>query len=107
MNHQTLPIQMTDEMNFQLSEGGFNIGTAETAIFPIILGNHNLVLNGTRMMGAKWVLAVGVPYPAVARKKTRIRMIVTSKMTKAHLDKGYEALCNAINQSRHESLQIL
>ncbi len=91
----------------KILEGGFDIGTAETAIFPIILGNHNLVLNATRIMGANGVLAVGVPYPAVARKKTRIRMIVTSEMTKAHLDKGYGELCNAINQSRHESPQIL
>jgi len=86
--------------------GGFNIGTAETAIFPIILGNHNLVMNAAQIMGANGVLAVGVPYPAVARKQTRIRMIVTSEMTKAQLDKGYEALCNAINQSKLEEMAI-
>ena len=86
--------------------GGFNIGTAETAIFPIILGNHNLVLNAARIMGANGVMAVGVPYPAVARKQTRIRMNVTSEMTQAQLDKGYDALCNAIQQSKREEMAI-
>ncbi|MEQ1747703.1 MAG: aminotransferase class I/II-fold pyridoxal phosphate-dependent enzyme, partial [Saprospiraceae bacterium] len=70
--------------------GGFNIGTAQAAIFPIILGNHNLIMNAPTAMGNMGVLAVGVPYPAVSRKQTRIRMNVTSEMTQAHLDKGYD-----------------
>jgi len=78
--------------------GGFKIGTAETAIFPIILGNHNLVLNAATIMGNNGVLAVGVPYPAVSRKQTRIRMNVTSEMTQAQLDKGYDVLCKAIQE---------
>ncbi len=87
--------------------GGFKIGTAETAIFPIILGNHNLVMNTAQIMGTNGVLAVGVPYPAVARKQTRIRMIVTSEMTKAHLDKGCQELVNAIKQSKQEQMAIV
>ena len=55
-------------------------------------------------MGANGVLAIGVPYPAVARKQTRIRMIVTSEMTKAQLDKGYNELRNAIEQSKLEEM---
>ncbi len=90
----------------KILEGGFNIGTAETAIFPIILGNHNLVMDSARIMGANGVMAVGVPYPAVSRKQTRIRMNVTSEMTNAQLDKGYEVLCNAIRQSKLEDMAI-
>ncbi len=90
----------------KILEGGFNVGTAETAIFPIIIGNHNLVMNAARIMGANGVLAIGVPYPAVSRKQTRIRMIVTAEMTKAHLDKGYKELCNAIEQSKLEEMAI-
>ena len=90
----------------KILEGGFKIGTAETAIFPIILGNHNLVMNTAQIMGTNGVLAVGVPYPAVARKQTRIRMIVTSEMTKAHLDKGCQELVNAIKQSKQEEMVI-
>lgn len=87
--------------------GGFNIGKAETAIFPIILGNHNLVMNAARIMGANGVLVIGVPYPAVSRKQTRIRMIVTAEMTKGQLDKGYDELCNAIEQSISEEKMVI
>jgi len=59
-----------------------------------------------RITGANGVMAVGVPYPAVSRKQTRIRMNVTSEMTKEQLDKGYEALCNAIQQSKLEETII-
>ncbi len=86
--------------------GGFKIGTAETAIFPIILGDHNLVMNSAQIMGTNGVLAVGVPYPAVSRKQTRIRMIVTSEMTSDQLDKGYNELCNAIKQSKKEEMAV-
>jgi 7-keto-8-aminopelargonate synthetase-like enzyme len=59
-----------------------NTGKAETAIFPIILGNHNRVMDVARIMGVNGVLANGVPYPAVPRKQTRIRMTVTAAMTR-------------------------
>lgn len=80
--------------------GGFNIGKAATAIFPIILGDHNLVMTSTSIMGQNGVLAFGVAYPAVSRKQTRIRMNVTAEMTNAHLDEGYGALINAIKQAK-------
>jgi len=81
-------------------EGGFNIGQSETAIFPIILGDHNLVMTSTGIMGQNGVFAPGVVYPAVSRKQARIRMNVTAEMTKEHLDKGYEELCKAIGQAK-------
>ena len=81
----------------KLTEGGHNIGQSETAIFPIILGNHNCVMNAARIMGVNGVLANGMPYPIVSRKQTRIRMAVTSGMTMAQLDKGYAELCRAIH----------
>ena len=90
----------------KVKAGGFNIGNAETAIFPIILGKHNIVMNAARIMGANGVLTNGVPYPAVSRKQTRIRMTVTSEMTTAHLDKGYNELCNAIKQAEKEEQNI-
>jgi glycine C-acetyltransferase len=90
--------------------GGFNIGNAETAIFPIILGNHHLVMDVTKIMGHNGVLVNGIPYPAVPRKQTRIRMTITSEMTIAQLDKGYNVLCKCIEQSKQDlelsSLQL-
>lgn len=79
--------------------GGFNIGAAQTAIFPIILGNHHLVMDTVAHMGQNGVLAMGVVYPAVSRKQARIRMNVTAEMTKEQLDKGYEVLCSSIQNA--------
>ena len=90
----------------KVKAGGFNIGQAETAIFPIILGNHNRVMDVSRIMGTNGILTNGIPYPAVSRKQTRIRMTVTAGMTTAQLDKGYNELCNAIRQSKLEEMVI-
>lgn len=84
----------------KINSGGFNIGGAATAIFPIIIGNHNIAMNTAWIMGTNGVMAVGVPYPAVTRKQTRIRMIVTSEMTTEQLDKGYNELCRGIQQAK-------
>ena len=86
-----------DYFKTKVLESKFNIGNAETAIFPIILSNHNKVLTVTSIMGKNGVLVNGLPYPVVSRKQTRIRMTVTAEMTIEHLDKGYNELCNAIN----------
>jgi glycine C-acetyltransferase len=80
----------------KLITSGFNIGNSETSIFPIILGNHNRVLDVARIMGTKGVLATGFPYPVVSRKQTRVRMTVTAGMTFEQLDKGHQVLCDSI-----------
>ncbi|MBL7809600.1 MAG: hypothetical protein JNN28_17400, partial [Saprospiraceae bacterium] len=73
---------------------------AQTAIFPIILGNHHLVMDTTVQMGQNGVLAMGVVYPAVSRKQARIRMNVTAEMSREQLDKGYEVLCQSLAQEQ-------
>jgi glycine C-acetyltransferase len=80
----------------QVKKSGFDIGNAQTAIFPIILGDHNKVIEITRVMGLKGVQVNGVPYPVVPRRQTRIRMTITAEMTIEHLNTGYVQLCNAI-----------
>jgi glycine C-acetyltransferase len=82
----------------KLKEGNFNTGNAQTAIFPVILGDHNKVLKVTNRMGMNGVLANGIPYPAVSRKQTRIRMSLTAELTKGQLDKGYNVLVKSIKE---------
>ncbi len=82
----------------KLEKGKFNIGNAQTAIFPVILGDHNKVLKVTNRMGINGVLANGIPYPAVSRKQTRIRLSLTAELTKEQLDKGYDVLVKSIQE---------
>jgi glycine C-acetyltransferase len=62
----------------RLTSAGFNIGNAETAIFPIIIGDDNKVKEMTYRLHQKNIFVNPVPYPAVPRKLTRVRMTVTA-----------------------------
>ena len=80
----------------KFENSNFNTGNSETAIFPVIMGDLQKVFDMTRMMGNRGILANGVPYPAVSRKQSRIRMSITSEMTLEQLDKGYAVLCDVV-----------
>lgn len=62
----------------RLTQAGFNIGNAETAIFPIIIGDDNKVKDMTYRLHQKNIFVNPVPYPAVPRKLTRVRMTLTA-----------------------------
>ena len=51
-------------------------------------------------MSNNGVLINAIPYPAVSRKQPRIRMTLTSEMTKEHLGRGYTELCSTITVSK-------
>ncbi|WKK87262.2 aminotransferase class I/II-fold pyridoxal phosphate-dependent enzyme [Marivirga arenosa] len=70
----------------RLLNAGFNIGNAETAIFPIIIGDDNKVKEMTYRLHQKNIFVNPVPYPAVPRKLTRVRLTVTAGFSKDQLD---------------------
>lgn len=70
----------------RLLKAGFNIGMAETAIFPIIIGDDNKVKEMTYRLHQQNIFVNPVPYPAVPRKLTRVRMTVTAGFSKEQLD---------------------
>ena len=71
----------------RLTKAGFNIGEAETAIFPIIVGDDKLVKDMTYKLHQRNIFVNPVPYPAVPRKLTRVRLTVTAGFSKEQL--GY------------------
>ena len=89
-----------------LSQSGYNMGNAETAIFPIILGNFKKVIDITKLMGDKGILTNSIPYPAVSRKQGRIRMTVTSEMTPEQLTRGYSVLSDVINSYERRGEEV-
>ena len=70
----------------KLLKAGFNIGNAETAIFPIIIGDDNKVKEMTYRLHLKNIFVNPVPYPAVPRKLTRVRMTITAGFSIEQLD---------------------
>ncbi len=72
-------------MKESLLDLGFNIGNTETAIIPIILGDDNLVMEMTHRLHQRNVFVNPVPYPAVPRKLTRVRLTVTAGFSRQQL----------------------
>ena len=69
----------------RLITAGFNIGEAETAIFPIIIGDDKLVKDMTYKLHQRNIFVNPVPYPAVPRKLTRVRLTITAGFSKEQL----------------------
>ncbi len=71
---------------------GFNLGNAETAIFPVIIGDDFKVREICRRLHEMDIYVNPVLYPAVPKKLARIRMSLMCTHTKEHLDKALNAL---------------
>ena len=71
---------------------GFNLGNAETAIFPIIVGDDWKVKEMGRRLDEMGIYVNPVFYPAVSRNLSRIRISLMAGHTKEHLDKVLDAL---------------
>ena len=71
---------------------GFNIGSAQTAIFPLIIGDDYKVKQMAYLLHEEDIFVNSVPYPAVPRKITRVRLSVTAGHTERHLCKTVDAV---------------
>ena len=71
---------------------GFNIGQSETAIFPIIIGDRKTVLDMTHQLHQAGVFVNPVLYPAVPIRLSRIRISLTSELTRCQLDYALDCI---------------
>ncbi len=81
--------QLHQNINYcrtQLLCMGFNIGNSRTAIIPLIVGNDYKVKEMTHRLEQAGVLVNAVPYPAVPKKLTRVRLSLTAGLAKYQLD---------------------
>jgi glycine C-acetyltransferase len=81
----------------ELRRAGFNVGgvntpATETPITPLILGEGRVTMEFSRALFDEGVMGTGIAFPTVAEGKARIRLIVTSEHSKAHLDQALETL---------------
>src|SRR5881628_3085111 len=68
-----------------LEKLGFNTGTSESPITPVIVGEGALAMKLSDSLFAKGVFAQGIAFPTVARDKARVRTIVTATHTRDQL----------------------
>lgn len=70
----------------RLLSAGFNIGDSQTSILPIIVGNDYKVKEMTYKLHQANIYVNAVPYPAVPRKQTRVKLTVTAEFSLEQLD---------------------
>ncbi len=64
---------------------GFNTGTSESPITPVIVGDASLAMKLSDALFREGVFAQGIGFPTVARDKARVRTIVTATHTPSEL----------------------
>ena len=75
-----------------LSRLGFDTGSSETPITPIMVGEADLAMRFSDRLFARGVFAQGIGYPTVAKGKARLRTIVTATHTDEDLDRALSIL---------------
>ncbi len=74
-----------------LSRLGFNIGTSESPILPVIVGSTTLATRFSDRLLEEGVFAVAIGFPIVPRGLARVRTIVTATHTKQDLQLALDA----------------
>jgi glycine C-acetyltransferase len=87
----------TRYLQSELKRAGFNIGgvttpATETPITPILIGDGRTTMDYSRALFDEGVMGTGIAFPTVPEGKARIRAIVTSEHTRAHLDQALETM---------------
>ena len=71
---------------------GFDTGTSETPITPILVGEGDLAMRFSDRLFERGVFAQGIGFPTVAKGKARLRTIVTATHTDEDLDRALSIL---------------
>jgi glycine C-acetyltransferase len=64
---------------------GFNTGSSESPITPVIVGDGGLAMRLSDRLFEEGVFAQGIAFPTVARDKARVRTIVTATHSRDEL----------------------
>jgi glycine C-acetyltransferase len=70
---------------------GFNTGSSESPITPVIVGDAPLAMRLSDRLFEKGVFAQGIGFPTVPQGKARVRTIVTATHTEEDLEFALDA----------------
>ncbi len=88
-NDHSLHTRLWENVHYvlpKLKEAGFNTGKTSSAVIPIIIGDEDKLKIMNRNLDARGIFMNYVAYPAVAKKRCRLRMNVMANHTRADLD---------------------
>jgi glycine C-acetyltransferase len=83
-----------------LSELGLDIGTTDSPIIPIKIGDAHKTGDAARLLLKAGVYANAIVYPGVSRKDARIRTSLMATHTRSHLDQALNAF-DYVNKKLH------
>ena len=75
-----------------LADAGFDTGSSETPITPILVGEAGRAHEFSRRLFDAGLLATGIGFPTVPEGRARVRTIVTATHSQAQLDRAVEIL---------------
>jgi len=78
-----------------LTRLGFDTGTSESPITPVIVGEAALAMKLSNRLFELGVFAQGIGFPTVARDRARVRTIVTATHTREQLQLALDAFATA------------
>jgi glycine C-acetyltransferase len=78
-----------------LSTLGFDIGTSETPITPVMCGEAQVAMQLSDLLMERGVFAQGIGFPTVPRGRARVRTIVAATHSAGELDRALEAFADA------------
>jgi glycine C-acetyltransferase len=81
----------TDRFKAELTRLGFDTGSSETPITPVIVGTAESGIRFSERLLEEGVFATSVVYPTVPLDRARLRTIVTAALTDEHLDRALVA----------------
>ena len=81
----------TRRFKAELGRLGFDIGTSQTPITPVMLGDPETTIRFSGRLFEEGVFATSVVFPTVAIDRSRIRTIVTAAHTDEMLDMALAA----------------
>ena len=74
----------------KVAAAGFNTGTSETPITPVMLGDAKVAQEFSRRLFEEGVFAMAIGYPTVPLEKARIRVMISATHSETDLDFGID-----------------
>ncbi len=85
-------IEKTQYLKKKLSSAGFNIGSSQSAIVPVMIYDEKKLFRLYQELRLQGVYVNIVTYPAVRRKECRLRLCVMKDLTYKDIDKACEII---------------
>ena len=74
-------------MHQKLSDAGFDIGSTKSQVVPVMVGSDLRLREISKSIFRKGLYTGVVTYPAVSKKRTRLRLSISSLHTKEQMNR--------------------